>query len=181
MINKIKYITGSIPLSPLHLLFPAGYILLGILFFLPLIRNLNTHILADDLFFRPGQSDAFNMLWSYWWVHEAVLDGESIFHCGRVLPPSGAGLVFHTIPVLPSILTLPVALLSGTVRGFNIMVMSMIVAGAVVYGWFLRTVWKVSGVSSFFIGVCFGFSPYFPPTTKAKPSKSSAGISSSGR
>ena len=58
----------------------AGQSLIAGVFFLPLLARLHEAILADDIFIRPGQSDAYNFLWGYWWVQKAVSLAVSPLH-----------------------------------------------------------------------------------------------------
>jgi hypothetical protein len=145
----------------------AGYAGLAVVFFFPLLRRLTTHILADDIFIRPGESDAFNFLWGYWWIQKAVATGQSIFQCNWVLPPAGANLVFHTHSLLPTLLTYPLGRSVGTVAGYNLMVVLLIALGAWSYFLFLRRGLSISWGTAFVVGACFGFSPYFVFKTHA--------------
>jgi hypothetical protein len=145
----------------------AGYCGVAVVFFFPLLRRITTHILADDVFIRPGQSDAYNFLWTYWWIQRAVSIGESVLHCRWVLPPTGANLVFHTHVLLPTLLTWPLGRLLGSVGGYNLMVLLMVVLGAWSYALFLRRTLDVSWRAAFVVGACFGFSPYFVFKTHA--------------
>ena len=138
-----------------------GYLIIGLLFFYPLLTRISTHILADDVFIRPGQSDAYGFLWTYWWIAKAIATGGSFLDCHWVLPPTGANLLFHTTSILPTILSYPLERFFGYVAGYNLMVISMILGAAWVYFGFLRKVFKFPFWPSFLSGAFFGFSPYF--------------------
>jgi hypothetical protein len=130
-------------------------------FFAPLLTQLDTAILADDIFTRPGHSDAFNFLWGYWWVQKAMALGVSPFHCAWILPPNGADLRFHTMPLLPAALTYPLGAVLGPVAGYNISVLALIVGGALAAQWTFRRALRLSWQASFVAGALFGFAPYF--------------------
>jgi len=139
----------------------VGYLGIAVVFFAPLLTRLATHILADDSFIRPGQSDAFTGLWTYWWTQRALLMGSDLLHCSWVLPPTGADLTFHSTSIAPTALTLPLAKLFGVVTGYNLMVMLLIVGNAWMYFCFLSKTFDFSRVSAFWTGALFGFCPYF--------------------
>jgi hypothetical protein len=138
-----------------------GYVGLAGLFFAPLFGRISTHILADDLFIRSGQSDAYTGLWTYWWIQHAALLGKDLLHCGWVLPPTGADLLFHSTTILPTLLTLPMAKLFGVVAGYNLMVILMVVGTAWIYYYFASRTFDISQSAAFLAGALFGFCPYF--------------------
>lgn len=144
-----------------------AYVLLACIVFFPLVTRLCTHILADDVFIEPGRSDAYNFLWTYWWIQKAVLSWKNFYHCSWVLPPTGANLYFHTHVVLPTLLTVPLGVLLGPVGGYNSMIIFMLSGAALMYCAFLRRVFGTGRVSSFVTGALFGFSPYFVFKTHA--------------
>jgi len=147
----------------------VAYALLAAGLLMPLLRLLDTHILADDIFIEPGTSDAYNSLWSYWWVTKALATGRSLLDCGWVLPPSGANLVFHTTSLLPAVITYPVARMFGTVTGYNVMVLAMLVLAAWVYFLFLTRTFRVAWWPALFGGALFGLGPYFLFKAHAHP------------
>lgn len=145
----------------------AAYVLLGIAVLHPLIAHLSSHILADDAFIEPGRSDAYNFVWTYWWIQKSALAGHNFYHCSWVMPPNGADLYFHTHVILPTLLTLPLGILLGPVAGYNCMIILMLSAGACVYYSFLRHSFALRQTTSFIGGVLFGFCPYFVFKTHA--------------
>ena len=76
--------TLFVPLASL-----VAFIVLSVLIFHPLVAKISTHILADDVFIRPGQSDAFNFFWTYWWIQKALSLWNNIYYCTWVFPPNG--------------------------------------------------------------------------------------------
>ncbi len=139
----------------------GGYCLVAVAFLWPLIPKLATHIVADDSFGPVGTSDAYNSLWTYWWVQKAILTGQNILHCNWVLPPTGADLTFHATSIVPTILSLPVDLLFGTVVGYNLMVAGLLVSGALCYYVFISRTFDFSKTAAFVGGLLFGLCPYF--------------------
>jgi hypothetical protein len=144
-----------------------AYTLLGAAILYPLVAHLSSHILADDVFIEPGRSDAYNFLWTYWWIQKSVVAGHNFYQCDWVLPPTGANLYFHTHVVLPTLLTLPLGMLFGPVAGYNSMILLMLSGAACVYRTFLRRTFGLRPAAAFIAGAMFGFSPYFVFKTHA--------------
>jgi hypothetical protein len=138
-------------------------------FFAPLLAHLGSTILADDAFLLPGNSDAFNFLWTYWWIQKAVALGHPLLWCDWVLPPTGADLRFHTHIILPSIATYPIAKVVGTVAAYNLTILSLLVGAAFSAFLFLRRTLIVSPQAAWVAGALFGFSPYFVFKVHAHP------------
>jgi len=130
-------------------------------FFLPLLARLDDAILANDIFIQPGRSDAYNFLWGYWWVQKAVSLGVSPLHCSWVLPPTGADLRLHTLPLLPAMISYPLGRALGTVSAYNLTVLCLLAGGALAAQWTFRRALGLSAAAALAAGVLFGFSPYF--------------------
>jgi hypothetical protein len=144
-----------------------AYTVIAVALFFPLIQNFSTHILADDIFIRPGLSDAYNFYWTYWWMQKALTHGLQFFQCNWVLPPTGANLIFHTNVLAPTLMTLPISTIFGLVPGYNTMILLMLIFAAWGYFLFLRTTFNSDFLSAFISGGCFGFCPYFVFKTHA--------------
>ena len=144
-----------------------AYTLLAAVLFHPLVARLSSHVLADDVFIEPGRSDAYNFLWTYWWIQKSVVAGHNFYQCDWVLPPTGANLYFHTHVVLPTLLTLPLGMLFGPVAGYNSMILLLLSGAAGVYRTFLRRTFGLRPAAAFVAGAMFGFSPYFVFKTHA--------------
>lgn len=141
---------------------PGGFLLIGVVFFRPILFRLSTHILSNDQFNWPGMGgDETAFLWMYWWGVKALSTGESLMHCGWIFPPTGANLVFRQLPFLPLLLTYPLARVFGAVVGNNLMVFLMVVAGAWCFYWFVRRAFGLSRFAAFAAGALFGFCPWF--------------------
>jgi hypothetical protein len=145
----------------------AAYTLIAVVLLHPLVSRLSSHIMADDVFIQPGRSDAYNFLWTYWWIQKAVLSSKNSYHCSWVYPPTGANLYFHTHVILPTLLTLPLGMLLGPVAGYNSMIVLLLSGAASVYYGFLRRTFELSRSASFVTGALFGFCPFFVFKTHA--------------
>jgi hypothetical protein len=139
----------------------AGQLLIAGVFFLPLLARLHDAILANDIFIRPGHSDAYNFLWGYWWVQKAVSLRVSPLHCSWVLPPNGADLRLHTLPLLPALISYPLGRVLGTVAAYNLTILGLLAGGALAAQWTFRRALGLSPAAAFAAGALFGFSPYF--------------------
>ena len=138
----------------------AGYLLVGLVFLLPLVPHMRTHILADDVFAESEVSDAYICLWSYWWVQKAATGPLDLFDCQWVLPPVGVNPFFHPTVTLPVLLTLPIGRIFGAVAGYNTMIWLMLCFAGFSYFIFLRRAFGVGALPAFLAGIMFGFSPY---------------------
>lgn len=140
----------------------AGYALIAIIMLWPIVLRMGAHLYSHDQFAYPGEGgDEFHFLWMYWWLQKALVTGHAIIHCDWVFPPDGANLTLRSIPYVPMILTAPIGWLFGPVIGTNVTMMTMLVAGAVVYNVFLLRTIRVSKAAAFIGGIFFGFCPYF--------------------
>lgn len=139
----------------------VAYLLLACVLLGPLVVRMSSHILADDAFIETGRSDAYNFLWTYWWIQKAVLAGQNFYQCDWVYPPTGANLFFHTHVVLPTLLTIPLGMLLGPVGGYNAMILLLLSGGASVYAAFVRSTFECGATAAFIVGALFGFCPYF--------------------
>jgi hypothetical protein len=147
----------------------GAYAALVALLLLPLLPHLRTHILADDAFGTPGQSDAFNFLWNHWWTLKAVSLGRSPFFCDWVLPPTGVDLFYDTHLLVPTLLSAPLTALLGPVAGYNLMIAGMLMGAALAAFAFLRGTFGLGMTAALTGGAFFGFSPYFLFKAHAHP------------
>ena len=142
----------------------AAFIIMAavaVLFFHPLLARISTHILTDGAFIPDGFSDAYNFLWSYWWFQKAFASGKNLFLCDWIYPPDGENLLFHTHIFLPSILSIPISRVIGTIPAFNLTILTMLVLAAFSYYLFVRNTFGTSFYAAVVAGLMFGFSPYF--------------------
>ncbi len=140
----------------------GGYLVVGVVFFWPILLRLKTHVLSGDIFNWPNKGgDEVVFVWMYWWVQKALASGTSLLDCDWIFPPTGANLTMRSIPFLPVILTYPLGRTLGPIAGNNLMVFLMVVTGGWCYYIFLIRTLSVSRFSAFVTGALFGFCPWF--------------------
>ena len=150
----------AIPRAGAHLIALTAYGVLACVFFWPLLRDIQSHILSYDNVDMPDGCDSFEFVWRYWWILAVVRYGLHPLHCDWVWPPTGDNLVFHSHPWVSEVLTLPLGLLFGPVAGYNLMVLLMPIGAAWAYYVVLHRGFGVHGGVAWFVGAAFGFSGY---------------------
>lgn len=130
-----------------------GYGVLAVLLTYPLAGHLTRAV--------PGMfgSDAYQFLWSLWWVRRAL--GEewaSPFFTRAIFAPEGLGLAFHALTPLNGLAALPLQLVGGLPLASNLIQLGAFVLS----GWgtflLLRTLGS-SRPAAFVAGFIFAFSP----------------------
>lgn len=139
----------------------AAYALLACVFFWPLLRSLQSHILSYDNVDMPDACDSYEFLWRYWWMLAIVRHRVHPLEADWISPPTGDHFLFHSHPWVSEVLTLPLGLIFGPVVGYNLMIVLMLVFGAWVYYLMLRRGLGFHAAVSWFTGAGFGFSAYF--------------------
>jgi hypothetical protein len=137
---NIKY---SIPII-------LAYIILTLIFTYPVL-------LSDTLI--PGGGDAYFYLWDLWWYKEALLNFSSPYWTPYLFHPTGLPLAFSAITPFNGIVSIPLQLIFGTIRTYNILwTGSFIIAG---YGSYLLVNYLTGDSKAAFVsGLIFMFSPY---------------------
>jgi hypothetical protein len=94
-------------------------------------------------------------------VQKAVSLAVSPLHCSWVLPPNGADLRLHTLPLLPAVISYPLGRVLGTVAAYNLTILGLLTGGALAAQWTFRRALGLAPAAAFAAGALFGFSPYF--------------------
>ena len=143
----------------LHLFALGGYLLLTVLMTYPLLLHSTTAIPGDGF-------DGWDNYWNLWWAKTAVLDlHDSPYFTTYLYYPTGYSLLFHTLNIFNSLLSLPIQLCFGLTVSYNFIVLFSFVMGG--YGAYLLAlhILKVRDrsndhVVAFLAGVVFTFSPF---------------------
>lgn len=154
-------LTGPLKLegARLHLLVLTGYLLLTVVMTYPLVAHFGTAIPGDGF-------DGWQNYWNLWWVKSALLDlQQSPYFTPYLYYPAGTSLLFQTLNIFNSLLTLPIQLAFGLTVSYNFVVLFAFVVGG--YGAYLLAL-KVIGteggtvdfLAAFLAGVVFTFSPF---------------------
>ena len=125
----------------------------------PLVAHFGAAIPGDGF-------DGWQNYWNLWWVKTALLDlHQSPYFTHYLYYPTGTGLLFQTLNIFNSLLTLPTQLAFGLTVSYNLVVLFAFVVGG--YGAYLLAL-KVIGtrggvidhLAAFLAGVVFTFSPF---------------------
>jgi hypothetical protein len=142
-----------------HVLALSGFLLLTLLMTYPLVLNLTTAIPGDGF-------DGWQNYWNLWWVKTAVLDlHQSPYSTTYLYYPTGYSLLFHTLNIFNSLLSLPIQLCFGLTASYNFVVLFSFVLGG--YGTYLLALYVIGGgrrtrdhLVAFLAGAVFTFSPF---------------------
>jgi hypothetical protein len=142
-----------------HVLALSGYLLLTVLMTYPLVLQLTTAIPGDGF-------DGWQNYWNLWWVKTAVLDlHQSPYFTTYLYYPTGYSLLFHTLNIFNSLLSLPIQLCFGLTASYNFVVLFSFVLGG--YGTYLLALYGIGGgrrardhLVAFLAGAVFTFSPF---------------------
>ncbi|MCA9994459.1 MAG: hypothetical protein KDE56_01855 [Anaerolineales bacterium] len=118
----------------------------------PVAARLGSHI--------PGsEGDAWVHLWTFRWVRDALLAGESPFSTHRLFFPAGVSLLFHNIAWVHIAAWLPLQAIFGEAAAYSLVFLLIFVVNG--WGTFLlaRTVTQ-SPTAAFIAGLIAAFWPY---------------------
>jgi len=103
--------------------------------------------------------DAFQFLWVFWWIKEAVLSFSNPYYTTYIYYPTGVDLVFSTITPFNSIVSIPLQFVFGLVDTYKIIwILTFILSG---YGTFLLVKYLTGDTRAALIsGLIFMFCPY---------------------
>ncbi|MEE2751058.1 MAG: hypothetical protein VX519_06490 [Myxococcota bacterium] len=128
-----------------------GFLLLGLIVCGPVWTAPTQRILG-----HPG-ADAYNHVWGYWHVAQALQEGRSLLDAHLLGWPEGGVLWF--IDSFGAFLTLPFQWLGGAALSFNVMVLANVVFAGVA-AWALGRRVTGSGVAAVVTGVSFALMPH---------------------
>ena len=98
----------------------AVYIVFAAWLTWPALANLGTAIPGDE-------GDAFVHLWTFDWVKDALLSGQSPYFTGRIFYPAGAALYTHNIAWLNIALWLPLQLFFSDGAAYTLTYLAVLV------------------------------------------------------
>jgi hypothetical protein len=142
-----------------HIVALGGYVLLALVMTYPLVLHLGDSIPGDGF-------DGWQNYWNLWWVKAALLDlHQSPYFTHYLYYPTGYSLLFHTLNIFNSFLSLPVQLISGLTASYDFVVLfSFVMGGYGAYLLALRVIGRKQGVvdelGAFLAGAVFTFSPF---------------------
>jgi len=126
------------------------YTVLSIIFTYPVI------FLKDRV---PGVGDVFFCLWELWWFKASLLNHVNPYCTSYIFYPTGINLIFADLSPFIGVLAVPLQLLLGLVKAYNILwILSFVLSG---YGMFLLVKYLTqSNEAAFISGLIFMFCPY---------------------
>lgn len=140
--------------SKQQLIVAIAYAALVLLLTYPLVTQLFTHV--------PGaldREDFWAHLWTFDWVREAFLTGQSPYYTTRIFYPDGISLVSHNIAWLNIAIWLPIQAVVGEIAAYNLVFLFIYWLNC--WSVFLLAHAETKSIpASFLAGLAFGFWPY---------------------
>ncbi len=151
--------SGAVVSSPpceksrwITLLIFLAYALLALIMTWPVISRLGTELAGSH-------SDIWIHQWTFWWIKEALLNGQNPFFTPLLYYPSGVSLTSHNIAWFNIALWLPLQAVAGSVAAYNLIFVTVYALNGFVFYLFARELTN-SRAASFIGGLVFGFWPY---------------------
>jgi len=136
----------------LDLLALGIYCVLTLVMTWPLIAQMSTHLVGDDV-------DMWLNPWATWWTRKALREGLDLYHTDYLFHPQGVSLVFHSFSHTNTALALVLEPLIGEIAAHNTTtLLAYALSGFSMY----LLVLDLFGnrAAAFVAGVVFAFSPY---------------------
>lgn len=130
----------------------AGYLLLGIVAYLPLLPWSN-----DRLFGTGG--DSILATWFFAWIPHSLAHGLNPFFSHAILVPDGVNLAQNTTAPILGLLTVPFSAFLGPIARGNLMEILAMPVSAIAMFLVLRH-WRVWSPAAAIAGLVYGFSPF---------------------
>lgn len=135
-----------------HLVIFILFVALTLLMTWPVIARLGTHLAG-------GRDDLWVHQWTFWWVREALRQGQNPFFTPYLYAPVGASLTSHNIAWFNIALWLPLQAFLGRVPAYNLVFLAVIILNGFCMYLFAWEVFRSHG-AAFVTGLIFGFWPY---------------------
>ena len=134
-------------------LLTLGYLALALAMTWPLVLHSGSFVMA-------GLEDGSMSIWNLWWMKFSLLDlGQSPMHTTYLFFPDGAGLIFHSLPKVLGLISIPLQYMAGFAIAYNVIFLLTFVLTA------LTTYWLAfhllgQRLPAFLAGAFFAFSPF---------------------
>ena len=129
-----------------------GYLLLTLLMTWPLVTRLSTEIAGAG-------TDVWIHQWTFWWIKEALQNGQSPFYTTLLYYPDGVSLTSHNIAWFNIALWLPLQAFLGSIAAYNLVFILVLTLNGFAFYLFARA---ETGIVAAAVlgGIIFGFWPY---------------------
>jgi hypothetical protein len=129
-----------------------GFLLVTVLMTWPLVTRASTELVGAG-------TDVWIHQWTYWWVKQALLNGQNPFYTTLLYYPEGISLTAHNIAWFNIALWLPLQAYLGSVTAYNLVFILVLALNGFFFYLFAKA---ESGVVAAAIlgGFIFGFWPY---------------------
>jgi hypothetical protein len=140
-----------------HLFVFILFVFLTLLMTWPVIARLGSHLAG-------GRDDLWVHQWTFWWVREALYQGQNPFFTPYLYSPIGASLTSHNIAWFNIALWLPLQAFFGRIPAYNLVFLAVVFLNGFcmyLFAWevFLANRMQANG-AALISGIIFGFWPY---------------------
>ncbi len=139
----------------MHALALGCYALLTVIATFPLIRHLDSHIIANEF----GAVDGYLGIWNIWWAAQALQNGQSPFVTPLLFHPDGLDLFWQTLSLPQGLLAFPITITSGPLVAYNLLILASFLLGGYTAFLFVRYVIG-NNVAALVGGAIYSFAPF---------------------
>lgn len=138
-----------------HALALGCYALLTVIATFPLIRHLDSHIIANEF----GAVDGYLGIWNIWWTAQALQTGQSPFVTPLLFHPDGLDLFWQTLSLPQGLPAFPITVTAGPLVAYNLLILAGFLLGGYTAFLFVRYV-VGSNAAALVGGAVYGFAPF---------------------
>ncbi|MAT97008.1 MAG: hypothetical protein CL608_07690 [Anaerolineaceae bacterium] len=128
------------------------YLFLAALMTWPVAANLSSMIAGEGV-------DIYSHLWTFHWVRDALLSGQSPYFTTQIFYPTGVSLANHNIAWLQILLWIPLQAVLGSIAAYNMLFLVVLAANGAAMYLLAREILGNRAVA-FVSGLIFAFWPY---------------------
>ncbi len=118
----------------------------------PVAANLSSKIAGEGV-------DIYSHLWTFHWIRDALLSGQSPFLTNQIFYPTGVSLANHNIAWLQILLWIPLQAVLGSIAAYNVLFLGVLVANGITMYLLAREILRNRG-AAFVSGLIFASWPY---------------------
>ncbi len=130
-----------------------GYLALTLIMTYPLVFHFHNYVFA-------GMEDGSMSVWNLWWMRFSLFDlWQSPLHTDYLFYPDGMNLVFHSMPKVIGLVSIPLQYIAGLTIAYNLIVVSTFVLTGLTTYWLVHHLLG-ERLPAFIAGAFFAFCPY---------------------
>lgn len=128
------------------------YTVLAVVMTWPLATQLSTHLAG-------GRDDLMTHQWTFWWVKQALLQGQDPYYTQLIFYPQGVTLLYHNVAWFNIGVWLPLQAVLGGVAAYNISFIAIFALNSFAL-YLLAREWTANRSAAWIGGLIYGFWPF---------------------